>query len=442
MLRNFFWAYQAATLGKRALGLVMFCVIALSMALPVTASSAFAAPPQSSIVIDGHTGTTLSRSRADQKRYPASLTKMMTIYMVLERLRSGELTLDSKMIVSARAANRPASKLYLKPGERISVSLALSALIVRSANDVATVVAEHIGGSEDAFARMMTRRGRELGLLDTTFKNASGLYNWGQVTTAQDMARLAYSLLNDFPEYKHIWSQTSMNYRGQSYRSTNRLLTRLPGAIGMKTGYIRASGYNIVSVAERDGKRLIAVVIGGRSSKDRDRTAISLTEKTLHRASSKRIKQQQLTPLARPNFIPATASEKARRASGVSNISTKNHVPMIAQASYTLPINTDEQPLQSAKAGCHPISQDRQTGWAVQLGAFLEQKEANAHINRVMSQMVSDKLPKEVSSSTSAVECNGHRLYRARLAGLTQKSAQAICSSLRQKNTDCFTVSP
>ncbi len=361
MLRNFFWAYQAATLGKRALGLVMFCVIALSMALPVTASSAFAAPPQSSIVIDGHTGTTLSRSSADQKRYPASLTKMMTMYMVLERLRSGELTLDSKMIVSARAANRPASKLYLKPGERISVSLALSALIVRSANDVATVVAEHIGGSEDAFARMMTRRGRELGLLDTTFKNASGLYNWGQVTTAQDMARLAYSLLNDFPEYKHIWSQTSMNYRGQSYRSTNRLLTRLPGAIGMKTGYIRASGYNIVSVAERDGKRLIAVVIGGRSSKDRDRTAISLTEKTLHRASSKRIKQQQLTPLARPNFIPATASEKARRASGVSNISTKNHVPMIAQASYTPPINADEQPPQSAKAGCHPISQDRQT---------------------------------------------------------------------------------
>lgn len=442
MLRNFFWAHQAATLGLRALGLVMFCVMALSMALPVTASSAFAAPPQSSIVIDGHTGATLSRSRADQKRYPASLTKMMTIYMVLERLRSGELTLDSKMIVSARAANRPASKLYLKAGERISVSLALSALIVRSANDVATVVAEHIGGSEDSFARMMTRRARELGLLDTTFKNASGLYNWGQVTTAQDMARLAYSLLNDFPEYKHIWSQTSMNYRGRSYRSHNRLLTRLPGAIGMKTGYIRASGYNIVSVAERDGKRLITVVIGGKSSKERDRKAISLTEKTLHRASSKTVKQRQLTPRPRPNFFPATASMETRSPSGASRASAANYAPMIAQAAYTHPVKTDDRVSKPVKTGCHPVSQDRQTGWAVQLGAFHEQKEASAHINRIMSQMVSEKLPQDVLSSTSAVECNGHRLYRARLAGLTRKSAQAICSSLRQNNADCFTISP
>lgn len=419
--------------------------------------AAHAAPPRSAIVLDGYTGAVLSRENSSQKRYPASLTKMMTIYLLLEKIESGKMTLNTKMTVSARASARPASKLYLKPGEKISASLALSALIVRSANDVATVVAEHIGGSEEAFAKLMTRRARALGMLDTTFKNASGLYDWGQVSTAHDMGRLAHALLRDFPDYKHIWSQTSMSYRGQTYRSHNRLLTRLAGAIGMKTGYIRASGYNIVGVAERDGKRVITVVIGGRSSKDRDRKAISLTDRNMARASTRNVRYRQMTPEPRPFFEAKAATfikESSQTDLAITNklankltntLDNKADHTVLSEriaASASVSSNTQARNGDNKASACPSVSESGQNGWAVQLGAFYEQKEAEARVSEVLTKNIYTQYARQAQPTTSLIECNGHRLYRARLAGLTQKSAQALCSSLRKSNADCFTVSP
>ena len=194
-----------------------------------------------SIIIDAETGRVFHEINADTRNYPASLTKMMTLYLLFEQIEAGEMTLGSEMKVSARASRQPSSKMWLAPGSTISAETAILALIVRSANDVAVVVAEHIGKSERGFAKMMTAKAQELGMTRTTFRNASGLPNRGQLSTARDMGLLAQRLMNDFPQHYHYFSRTTFTYNGTTFRGHNKFMSRYAGADGLKTGYINAS---------------------------------------------------------------------------------------------------------------------------------------------------------------------------------------------------------
>ncbi|NOX83278.1 MAG: D-alanyl-D-alanine carboxypeptidase, partial [Alphaproteobacteria bacterium] len=256
------------------MGWVFRCVIILGAMLalagifsaPAHANSKYAA-----YVIHADTGDVLFDRYSTARRYPASLTKMMTLYLLFEELDAGELTLQSKLKVSARAAGQPPSKLGLKAGSTIEVETAIEALVVKSANDVAAVVAEHISGSEWRFAKKMTAKARSLGMSRTRFRNASGLPNSKQVTTARDMAVLGQRVLQDFPQYYHYFSAKSFTWGGRTYASHNRLVKTYSGADGIKTGYTRRSGFNLVTTAVKGDNRLIGVVLGGRTSRSRDR---------------------------------------------------------------------------------------------------------------------------------------------------------------------------
>ena len=240
-------------------------------------------PRFAAIVIDAETGRTLYAENADAPRYPASLTKMMTLYVLFEEIESGRLQGESELVVSANAAAQPASKLGLRVGSTIRVEDAVRAIAVRSSNDVATVIAENISGSEAAFAARMTRTAQAIGLSRTTFRNASGLPDPGQRTTARDMAELGMALQRRFPRYSGYFSLREFSYAGRNYESTNELLGRVRGMDGMKTGYTRASGYNLVGSVRRDGRHVIAVVMGERTSASRNALVASLIEQHMER---------------------------------------------------------------------------------------------------------------------------------------------------------------
>ena len=238
-------------------------------------------PRYAGIVVDTASGEVLYAEDADSKRHPASLTKLMTLYLLFEEIDAGRLTMATPLRVSAHAARMPASKLGLKAGQTIGVRDAILAICVRSANDVAVVVAEAIAGSEDAFAKRMNAKARALGLRSTFFDNATGLPDKRQVTTARDMAVLARALQTDFPARYGFFSTRSFTYKGHTLKSTNQLLGALPGVDGMKTGYIRASGYNLVASAKRGGKRVIVVVMGEKTGSARNGHVAALIEEYL-----------------------------------------------------------------------------------------------------------------------------------------------------------------
>ena len=240
--------------------------------------AAMAATERAWIVVDAASGAVIEAHRAQATHYPASLTKMMTLYMVFDALAAGELELDERMYVSPHAQEMPPSELGLQAGDRISVETAIKALVTKSANDVAAAIAEHLAGTEWDFALEMTATARRIGLDDTKFRNASGLPHPYQVTTAEDMAQLARALIDDFPGYYKYFSLERMRYQGRVYRNHNNLLGRYDGVDGIKTGYIDAAGYNLVASARREGRRVIAVALGGRSAAARDRRVAELLD--------------------------------------------------------------------------------------------------------------------------------------------------------------------
>jgi D-alanyl-D-alanine carboxypeptidase len=236
------------------------------------------------IVVDASSGRILYEQNARDPRYPASLTKMMTLYLLFEAIDAGRMTMATQLPVSSYAAGRPASKLYLKAGQTIDARSAVLALCVKSANDVATVVAEYLGGSEQRFADIMTSKARQLGMTDTTFRNASGLPDNGQMTTARDMVILASALRAKFPHHYHYFKNGEFAYAGKVIRGHNDLLNK-PGVDGLKTGYIRASGFNVATSAARGGKRVFAVVMGGESASARNAHMEQLIDAYLPRAA-------------------------------------------------------------------------------------------------------------------------------------------------------------
>ncbi len=242
------------------------------------------APPYASIVIDVNTGRVLQATNADAPRFPASITKVMTLYMLFEQLERGRFKLDQDLTVSSFAARQAPSKIGFDAGDTITVEEAILALVTKSANDVAVVVAEAIGGDQETFAEMMTRKARAIGMRNTTFKNASGLPNSEQVTTARDLTILGRAIHDRFPRYWRYFQARNFEFAGRNYRNHNRLLGRVDGVDGIKTGFTRASGFNLLTSAKSGNRHLIAVVLGGRSGRIRDAQMASLVEDHLPRA--------------------------------------------------------------------------------------------------------------------------------------------------------------
>lgn len=244
-------------------------------------------PIQTSLVIDAKSGKVLHAHNSQVRVYPASLTKLMTLYLMFESVEAGKLSLDKKLVVSEKAAKMPPCKLALKAGETITVREAINALIVKSANDVAVVVAENLKGSEKAFAHLMNVKARQLGMKNTYFKNASGWHDPLHQSTARDMAKLTLAIKQNYPKYYPLFSKTSFVFRGNVINGHNRITKNYQGAEGMKTGFHTPSGYNLVTTASRNGKSLIAVVTGGRSAASRDQKMIGLLDQHFNVVSTK-----------------------------------------------------------------------------------------------------------------------------------------------------------
>ncbi len=254
----------------------IFVLIALLFAAPAQAKGN---PKYASLVIDAETGLVLRDRHPDKILHPASLTKIMTLLMAFEALESRAISKNTRVRISRHAASMVPSKLGLKVGSTIRIEDAIYALVTKSANDIAAALAEHLGGTESKFARLMTVRARSIGMTRTTFKNASGLHHKKQVTTARDMAILARYVLLRYPNYYRYFSTRQFTYKGKTYNNHNRLMRSYAGMDGFKTGYINASGFNLVASAERNGRRLIGVVFGGRTTKSRnDHMAVILNE--------------------------------------------------------------------------------------------------------------------------------------------------------------------
>ena len=245
-------------------------------------------PQFSSIIVDGNSGAVLASNNPDGIRRPASLTKIMTLYLLFERLESGKMKLDTEMDVSERASEQAPTKLGLRPGQTLKVEDAIKGLVTRSANDASVVIAEAIAGDEEEFARLMTRKARALGMGKTTYRNASGLPNDEQLTTARDQAILGRAIQDRFPRYYRYFATSVFNYRGQAIRNHNRLLGNVEGIDGIKTGYTRASGFNLVSSMRRGNRHLVGVVLGGRSGGSRDAIMRNLLAENLDKAATKR----------------------------------------------------------------------------------------------------------------------------------------------------------
>lgn len=274
--------FSFASLGNRAAQLlvVLFTVLALtacstsdamrSVSQTAPSSADDESPRRAVAVVDATSGRMLYSVNAHAPRYPASLTKMMTLFLLFEAMESGRVDLDTMIPVSEYAASRPPSKLKLRAGDQIDVLTAIRALSVKSANDVAVAVGEFLGGTEERFAAMMTAKARSIGMSGTTFRNASGLHNPEQVTTARDMALLGITLRRRFPDKFRYFSATGFDFRGKTIRGHNDLIGRVEGVDGIKTGYVRASGFNIVTSVRANGKSLVVVVMGGQTARMRN----------------------------------------------------------------------------------------------------------------------------------------------------------------------------
>jgi D-alanyl-D-alanine carboxypeptidase len=245
----------------------------------VNLANAVTPSKKASLVVDMHNGKVLHSKNAHELRYPASLVKMMTLYLTFKKINSGELTLDKKLPISKKAAGMPRTNLALKAGGTITVRKAILGLIVHSANDAAVVLAEAIAGSESKFATFMTEQAKKLGMKDTVYYNASGLPNKKQKTTASDQAKLAMALRRDFPQFFPWFSVTSFSFNGKTYKSHNRVLRDYKWATGLKTGFINDSGFNIATTANKNGQHLVGVVMGENTSKERDKLVVSLLDK-------------------------------------------------------------------------------------------------------------------------------------------------------------------
>lgn len=311
-------------------------------------------PQFSSIIVDGNSGAVLSSNNPDGIRRPASLTKIMTLYLLFERLDAGKMKLDTEMEVSEHASEQAPTKLGLKPGQTLKVEDAIKGLVTRSANDAAVVIAEAIAGDENEFARLMTRKARALGMSKTTYRNASGLPNDEQLTTARDQATLGRAIQDRYPRYYRYFATTVFNYRGQSIRNHNRLLGNVEGVDGIKTGYTRASGFNLVSSMRRGNRHLIGVVLGGRSGGSRDATMRNLLAENLEKGATKRTVAAITERNPADGTVDVAEAETASRPAETAQSGSALAEPGLAAMPVTRSIAPAKPSLMAAAAAALP----------------------------------------------------------------------------------------
>lgn len=415
------------TIAKR-LKQVFAAVALIAGATLATAPAARAADDNyAAIIIDGKTGEVLFSRNADLPRYPASLTKMMTLYLLFEDLERGRVTLTTRFNVSANAAAQPPTKLGLPAGATIRVEDAILALITKSANDIAMVVAENLAGSESAFAERMTNTARALGMTRTTFRNPHGLPNAQQVTTARDMATLGRALYDRFPQFYPYFSTPSFTWQGTRIANHNNLLGDA-GVNGIKTGYTNASGYNLVTSVMRDNRYIVGVVMGGNTAASRDAHMRELIATYMPRAST----GPRTAPLLVANVTTAIPAPLPR-----PNPSRGYTDPVLTAA---IPANDNVDAIAVlAQGDIDPttVATAPPTGWRIQLGAFPAENSARAVLARAME--IGGNSLAGTTPYTEPVTVGTAQHYRARFGGFpTSDAAQAACRALAAQHFDCF----
>ncbi|MGE5501426.1 MAG: D-alanyl-D-alanine carboxypeptidase [Ignavibacteriales bacterium] len=387
-----------------------------------------AEPRYAAMVMDANTGEILYQVRADSPRYPASISKVMTMYLAFEALAEGRLKLTDDLVVSPHAASMQPTKLGLRPGSRITVDSAMRAIATKSANDMAVALAERLGGTESNFAKLMTMRARELGMTNTQFVNASGLPNTGQISTAHDLALLSRAVMRDFPQYYSYFSLRSFTYRGETMRNHNHLLGAVPGVDGIKTGYIGASGFNIAVSAVRDGHRIIVVVLGGSSAAARDDNVEDLLNTSF--SAIKRRGMGQRVQIAQNMYAPELSGPIQRPPSEQGDGDQDG-----------LSIQLTNNP---ASSGSYAIQQrmpqrvaTRQGGdYAAQVGAFRNRDQAQNYLDTV-----GRRFPSVLATGAGHVSDPQNGYYRVLFAGMTEADAQNACRTLRARAQACLVTS-
>ena len=365
-----------------------------------------------SFIINENTKRIYHNANADTRNYPASLTKIMTLYLVFDALKSKKISMNSKFKVSKRATRQPPSKLNLSAGSNITVKNAILALVTKSANDVATVIAENLGKSERNFARLMTRKAKKLGMTRTTFRNASGLPNRGQLSTARDMATLGIAIRKNHPKFFKLFKTKSFIYKGIKYTNHNNLLGSYSGTDGIKTGYTNASGFNLVASVERNGQRIIGVVFGGKKARSRDKHMVTLLNKYFKTSLSK-----PLVRIAKPSELPKIRPKIVMAEKNIKNFKIPPKI-----TNNIIPNNVEED-------------------WFIQIGAFknrLNAHKAARNARNIVPEQLGN-LPASLSKITkSSTNNNLQYLWRVRFVELAENQARSVCAELWTSGLSCI----
>jgi D-alanyl-D-alanine carboxypeptidase len=438
----------------------------------------------SAIVVEASTGEVLYARRADSPRYPASISKIMTLYLVFEEMAAGRLNPNDMITVSPRAASMPPTKLGLHPGDQISLDNAIRAIALRSANDMAVAVAERVGGSETRFAALMTLRAQELGMSNTHFVNASGLPDSRQVSTARDIAILSRAVMRDFPQYYSYFSQRAFTYRGETITNHNHLLDRMPEVDGLKTGFITASGYNLAASGVRYGHRVIAIELGGASGASRDNNVAGLLTTgfdILHRRDLGEtiVATQSLFETPNNSSMTAYASnapayrddDEASATSTTSGVSftSYGHTPslqlvsprdaglrpaqpsaqqtaLVASAApppspiappYRAPQPANVASAQQAMAARGTAAVMASSTWGIQVGAFRNRWDARDQLENVSGQF-----ERQLRGTHAVIAAYTDGFFRARFVGMDQNGAQQACQAMQSQRVSCMVVAP
>lgn len=405
---------------------IFFCLFLTLNAIP--ASTAHANPLYASLTMDAQTGKILSERYADKKLHPASLTKVMTLIMAFDALKQGKLRMSDKVYISNHAASMIPSKLGLEPGSSIQVRDAILALSVKSANDIAVAMAEHLGGSERNFARMMTFRAKSLGMKNTRFMNASGLHDKKQVSTARDMAIMARYVISHYPDYYTFFSKASFTYQGKTYRNHNTLMRSYQGMDGFKTGYIGASGFNLIASAVRNDRRIIGVVFGGKTAQSRNLHMARLLDDGFRKLP---VIREARAPLKAP--APQNKPDMMQLASYQMNTKQEpaagspDTIPP-PQTKYHATVNLMEQGSGTA------IAPER--SWSIQVGAFKSEPQTMSALRKAIKQLPS--YYKRAEPQVVPLILADTNLYRARLSGYSAHDAYAACAYIKE----CIAIAP
>ena len=428
--------------------------------VPVQAKSNSVELP--AIVVDANTGNVLFANRADEIRPPASITKVMTLYLVFDAIQSGRLSWNTEMPVSKHAASKPRMKLGMPAGSRLSVRDAVNAMIVLSANDAAVVVAEYLGGSEENFARVMTLKARSLGMRNTTFRNPNGLPAQGHVSTARDIALMSIAMRDHFPQYYHLFSQREFTYRGQVYKGHNRVLDRIDGADGLKTGFTGLAGFTITTSIAKDGKKLVIVVLGGTSGRQRDDVVVLLANAYMNSASrttKKRIfaqwnvaqsawrgqPQPKITQSDTKNaeIVTASVSQRGNRTAETAKTTVETRSTISIPVKKTVKMETAPTTMAYADDGKKTVTEilknEIQANYIVQVAALPDKSSAEGFLKTVKKSLTDSKV-----ASLGHVEpanVDGKQVYRVRFGSFRSESeANAACGKITAQAYSCFVV--